>query len=199
MEGFRAFMEDYYETCERVGLRLLEALEVGLKVAPGSFTRKCLGGASEVRLNHYPEIELKELQSGNVSRIWPHTDLGVITCLFQDENGGLEMKDRMKDDSSFVPIPGGSPSEMVMNISETFQRWTNGIVKAGVHQVTVPPHMKHLDDGVVPTRYSNAYFMKADRHAMVGPVEEFVSEKHPSEYDNITAIEYHQQRLATAY
>jgi isopenicillin N synthase-like dioxygenase len=117
-------MEHYYDTCQRVGSLVLEALEVGLKLSSGSLQSKCNGGASEIRLNHYPAVNIHDLESGKISRIWPHTDLGVITFLFQDSNGGLEMEDRQTKPGTFVPIPKGSFSEMVINIGETFQRWT---------------------------------------------------------------------------
>jgi isopenicillin N synthase-like dioxygenase len=191
-------MEKYYDTCREISLYILEAFELAMKLPAGSFTSKCTSNASEVRLNHYPPIDIQELRRGTVKRIWPHTDLGVITMLFQDNRGGLEMEDR-EHLGSFVPIPSGSRSEMVVNISETFQRWTNNKVRAGVHQVTIPPHMKSLEEGVIPARYSNAYFVKADREAFVGSLGQFVDEKEPAFYEDMTALEYHQRRLATAY
>jgi isopenicillin N synthase-like dioxygenase len=59
--------------------------------------------------------------------------------------------------------------------------------------------MKVLGHGTLPARYSNTYFMKADRDAMVGPLQEVLSEKEPAKYASLTALEYHQQRIATAY
>lgn len=191
-------MEDYYERYREVTLYLLEAFELGLRLRPKSLTSKITHKASEVRLNHYPDIDVNGLRGGNISRIWPHTDLGVMTCLFQDGSGGLEMEDREKSDS-FIPITSDDPSEMILNISETFQRWTNDQLKAGVHRVTIPPQFKDLDYGVIPSRYSSACFVKADRDALVGPLEEFLDEKDPAMYDSITALEFHHQRVASAY
>lgn len=198
LPGFRQFMEIFYDECHKVGSLILEALELALDLQGGRFVAKCCGNASELRLNHYPPIDIKEMLQGEISKIHPHTDLGVITCLFQDSSGGLEGADRDRC-GEFIPVTSRSSSEMVVNISETFQRWTNGRVQAGIHQVTIPPHLKSLEEGVIPERYTIAFFVKADRDTFAGALEEFVGEEKPALYDNMTALEFHQWRLATAY
>jgi isopenicillin N synthase-like dioxygenase len=191
-------MEQYYILFRNVSLFLLSAFETAYHLPPQTLTSKVSHDASEVRINHYTDIDIADIRKGGVTRISPHTDLGVITCLFQDGSGGLEMEDR-EHKGEFIPIPSDSPFEMIVNISETFQRWTNDKLPAGVHQVTIPQHMKHLDKGIIPSRYSSACFVKANRDAMVGPLSEFVSEKEPAVYDYISALEYHQRRITSAY
>lgn len=191
-------MENHYDTCRTLSFHILEAFEIGLKLPSASLTSKITQNAHELRLNNYPAIDIKELRSGSVNRISPHTDLGVITCLFQDSSGGLEIEDR-SNPGTFVPLSSNSPSEMIVNISETFQRWTNDQLPAGLHQVTIPPNLKHLQQGEVPTRYSSACFVKADRDALVGPLSQFVSSETPALHDYITALDYHQRRVASAY
>ena len=68
------------------------------------------------------------------------------------------------------------------------------MVRAGIHQVTPPPEMLDLEDGIVPERYSNVFFLKADRNAMMGPLPEFVSVENPAKYDNMTALEFQKHR-----
>jgi isopenicillin N synthase-like dioxygenase len=199
--GFRATMEAFYCSAHAVAQTLiLPALEEGLGLEPGVLTGQCQGLHSELRLNHYPSIRLGDLRGGNISRIHPHTDLGVVTCLFQHGGvGGLEARDYKT--GRWVPLATESISEMVVNISETLERWTNGQVRAGVHQVTILPALQdELDDEKsVPPRFSTAFFLKADRHACVGALPSFVSEQCPRKFEDMTALEYHQQRLATAY
>lgn len=197
LSGFREFMESCFDRLAAVTLNILKALELALGIPHGSFTARVSNAASEFRLLHYPSIDVQAIRSGLVSRIWPHFDLGVITLLFQDAQGGLEMQDRTT--SRFVPVDPGSCGEMVTNISETLQRWTNGAINAGLHQVTVPEAMKTMEEGVMADRYSVAFFCKADRQASVGPMEFFLSETRPAEYKEMSAIEYQQQRLLTAY
>ena len=179
----------------------MEAIEVGLKLKPGALVERCIPAASEIRLNHYPKISLETLRKGNIRRTWPHTDFGIITLLFQDSVGGLELEDR-KRPRTFVPVmpsDGDGPTEMVVNISDTFQRWTNSVVSAGLHQVSVPPSMKSLDDGICPDRCSSIFFFKAHRNTSVGPLPDFVAPDRPAMYDDITALQYQERMTKLLY
>ena len=194
-------MENIFEEMENVATEIMSALETALSLTPGTFCSKIThaGNASELRLLHYPSISLQEMQSGTVSRIWPHFDLGVITLLFQDGRcGGLEFEDRShrSGDTTFHRVECCDPNEMVVNVSETLQRWTNGRLPAGLHRVNVP---EGLQGDVVPERFTVAYFCKADRDADVGALREFVPEGKEPAYESITAIDYHMQRLQSAY
>ncbi|KAF3012559.1 hypothetical protein E8E14_000929 [Neopestalotiopsis sp. 37M] len=198
--GFRPFMEDFYERCCTISMHLLEALEMSLELPPGAFMDKCREKAHELRLNRYPAITQSRVRP-DVNRVWPHTDLGVITCLFQDSIGGLEVEDRAQR-GTFHPIaPGGS--EMIVNISETLQRWSNGKLPAGVHQVTLPPDLNTEStrgaNTSIPERYSIPFFVKADYNTSVGALTQFLHDSQPSAYPDITALEFHKQRLAQAY
>jgi len=153
---------------------------------------------SELRLNRYPEIDIADLNSGTVSRIWPHTDIGIITLLFQDGVGGLEIEDP-DNLGHFEPVVRQGPTEMVVNISATLQRWSNDTLHAGVHQVTIPQGWKGKSEGVVAERYSVAYLAKADRKVSVGTLPEFVTADGIAKYKPISALEFQQERLSTAY
>jgi isopenicillin N synthase-like dioxygenase len=201
LPGFREFMESLFETMEHVNRSILQALELGFGLPPNTFTDKCshMGNASEFRVTHYPGISVEEMKNGHTSRIWPHTDLGVITLLLQDSVGGLEFQDR-KHPSNFLPVESNNPAEMIVSVSETLQRWTNDALPAAVHRVTLPAALKGQQDGILRARYSAAYFCKADRETSVGPIKQFVGpQENGAKYADMSAIEYHKQRLATAY
>ncbi|KAI4270108.1 MAG: hypothetical protein LQ337_006893 [Flavoplaca oasis] len=200
LPGFREFMESWYERMEAVADRLMAALERAFRLPSGALLDRMTHekNASEARLLHYPAIDMAEIKQGAVSRIWPHFDLGVITLLFQDGVGGLECEDR-ESSGDFVSVGGNSRSEMVVNVSETLQRWTNDTVRAGLHRVTVPKSFEERESGMVPERFSVTYFCKADRDASVGALPEFVPSGSKAKYEDMTAIEYHQSRLQSAY
>ena len=193
-------MEHAFRTLENVASRIMEALEVAFSLPGGTFLKSMThqNNASEIRLNHYPAIDVEEIRRGGVSRIWPHFDLGVITLLFQDGVGGLEFENR-KRPGTFTRVGCGGPSEMIVNVSETLQRWTNGNLPAGLHRVNLPKDLEEKESGMLPERYSVAYFCKADRGASVGPLKQFVHEGSKPAYEDISAIEYHLQRLQSAY
>lgn len=143
---------------------------------------------------------MKRLADGRVKRTWPHTDFGIITLLFQDHFGGLELENRSRP-GTFVPVTPvkvgpGQKTEMVVNISDLFQRRTNGVIKTGLHQVSAPRAFKAsaATGGILPERHSCVFFFKASRDASVGPLPEFVTEDNPAQYDEITALEYQQRK-----
>ena len=161
----------------------------------------CKGQTADCIKDFPPERRLRQLAEGKVKRTWPHTDFGIITLLFQDTVGGLELEDRSQP-GTFAPVLPGNPdgpTEMVVNISDTFQRWTNNVIKAGVHQVSVPPTMKGRTEGFCPERYSGIFFFKAHRDTSAGPLPHFVTEKRPAAYDEITALQYQQRMTKVLY
>ncbi|KAL8726063.1 MAG: hypothetical protein Q9166_006942 [cf. Caloplaca sp. 2 TL-2023] len=200
LPGFKQFMEVAFEQLEKVAAQIMAALEVAMELPAGAFLDAITTeqNASEMRLNHYPPIDVEEIRLGKVSRIWPHFDLGVITLLFQDKVGGLEFENR-RQRGTFDRVDCSDAAEMVVNVSETLQRWTNGTLPAGLHRVNVPPDLEGKQTGTLPERYSIAYFCKADRSASVGPLKQFVPPGSRPKYEQISAIEYHQQRLQSAY
>ena len=193
-------MEKTFEEMERSCAYIMEALEVALNLPPGSFLNKITHeqNASEFRFNHYPAIDIQTIKGGRVSRIWPHFDLGVITLLFQDGVGGLEFENRQQP-GTFHRVERGKSSDMVVNVSETLQRMTNDRLPAGLHRVNIPEGLEDEETGMLPERYSIAYFCKADRDACVGPLRQFVHREIGTKYPDLTAIEYHSQRLLSAY
>jgi isopenicillin N synthase-like dioxygenase len=169
---------------------------------PGTFNSRIThaSNASELRLNHYPPVSASTLRGGQVSRIWPHFDLGVITLLFTSSVGGLEVEDRLAPEpQTFIPVEPESQEELIVNISETLQRWTNDKLPAGLHRVSFPQGLAETGDRVeIPRRYSIAYLCKADRDSPVGSIPAFAEGDVPK-YEDITALEYHRSRLLAAY
>lgn len=151
-----------------------------------------------MRINHFPPVDASLFESGDVCRIWPHFDFGTITLVFRDPGvSGLEIENRAKP-GTFVPVPCGAQDELLVNIGETFQRWSNGVFPAGLHRVNKPYQESEIVDGLVPERYSIAFFCKADRDASVGPFPEFLKIK-PREYENMTALQYQETRNKATY
>lgn len=177
----------------------MAAVEVGLGLPAGALVDRCRPDASEIRLNRYPPIPKEQLADGNVKRTWPHTDFGIITLLFQDSVGGLELENRAQP-GTFLPVRPvrpGQPTEMVVNVSDTFERWTNGVIKAGLHQVSPAPGEK--DKPMLSERYSCVFFAKASRNTSAGPLPQFITEDNPVHYDEITALEFQQRRTELLY
>ncbi|KAK7720772.1 hypothetical protein SLS57_005310 [Botryosphaeria dothidea] len=200
---FRPALEALYARCEEVSHDILTALAEAFNLAPNTFVQHLSPNASEFRINHYPAISDAELSSSKVERIWPHFDLGVVTLLFADGSGvgGLQFEDRARAGGSFLDVEAGEVGEVLVNVSETLQRWTAGELPAGLHRVTKPEGAR----GQVPERFTMAYFCKAARHAKVDALPPFRKKRveggveREVEEEGITALEYQQTRLLTAY
>ena len=178
-------------------MQIMRALEIGLHLETNSLTTRCVPCASDLRLNHYPSINTEILRDGSVSRISPHTDFGIISLLLQDQVGGFEIEDRSHPESFLSVTP--RRSEILINSSDTLQRWTNDKIRAGVHRVGIPQDLKASSNNLLPERFSMAYFFKAARNESVAPLAQFVEVQCPSKYDDVTALEYQKRSNGKMY
>ncbi|KAL4978273.1 hypothetical protein BDW66DRAFT_130688 [Aspergillus desertorum] len=220
LPGFRACMESFYAQCQPLHLTLLSAIALSFSQDAPFFSGRCGTNSSELRLNHYPATRISDLQRGEKMRISSHTDFGTITLLWQDGVGGLEVEDQdnegvylpvvpapsaSTDTSSGTDAGCGSRREMIVNVGDCLQRWTNGRLRSANHRVTLPVEMKGALEAetsvdIVPDRYSVAYFGKPDRLALVAAIPELVREGEEVRYEGgMTAWEYNQSRLLQTY
>jgi isopenicillin N synthase-like dioxygenase len=188
-------MESFYKKCSDVHTNILCALEVGLKLHPDTLKERCNDNCCELRLNHYPACKADELKGGVANRISAHTDFGTITLLFQDEVGGLEIEDQ-KNLGVYLPVKRERPTEMIVNVGDCLQRWTNDILRSASHRVQLPPGLK---EGHVRDRYSVAYFGKPNRNQSVATLEYFIDKEGPQKYRDTIAWEYNQEKLTRTY
>ena len=198
---FRHHLETCYITFQKTANVLLEAIELGLDLPAGSMLSRILPDTSELQLNHYPSITKHELCTQNIRRIWPHTDFGILTLLVQDSEGGLEFEDR-ESPGTFVPVTSEDPSDLIVNVSDILQRWTNGVLKAGLHRVSVPRPFQGDETGLdcmLPDRYSLVYFQRPGEDKSAGPILDFVTKERPASYDAISAIEHLERRNRLVY
>jgi isopenicillin N synthase-like dioxygenase len=196
--GFRPFMESFFDKCHEVHLNLLQALAIGLDKPPTFFQDLCRVNTSELRLNHYPACPASQLRAGaeggTAMRISEHTDFGTVTLLFQDSSGGLEIEDQ-EARGSYFPVAAGDKYELIINIGDCLQRWTNDTLRSTSHRVTLPPNAGEWLD----SRYSVAYFAKPNRDQSVGSLASFVRDGETPKYADVSAWEYNQQKLTRTY
>lgn len=171
---------------------MLEAVELGLALIPGSLGSRTFPDASELRLNHYPTVSKRELSATNTRRIWPHTDLGILSLLIQDNQGGLEFEDRTNP-GCYLPVLNDEQSDLIVNVSDMLERWTNGVLRAGLHRVVVPQQQSKDDnkmDYMLPDRYSVVFLYRPGEENSAGPMNEFVSEERPAVCEEVSALMY---------
>lgn len=191
-------MERFVNTCHSAGMDVMKSLEQGLELPEGELVNRFTTMVDEARLNHYSPLPTEKLSDGKHRRAWPHTDFGMLTLLFQDEAGGLEVEDR-PNPGSFIPIQRESPAEMSVYVSDTLEHMTNGYLRAGIHQVVTPIGIDDRASGFLPERYSIACFLKADRETGVGPLEKYITAERPKAFGDMTALELHRKRVGQLY
>lgn len=192
LPGFRDFIETFYNKCQTLSLQLLQALELDLGVPYGSLQDRCNPAASDLRLNHYPALSRAEASESNVMRIWPHTDIGLLTLLFQEGFGGLQLEDRTRP-GAFQAVESDAPADAIANVGESLQRWTNDKIAAGVHQVSL------LAGRDTPERRSIAFFLKPRPDVGVGSLPHFVEGGGAGKYEDVSAIQYSIHRHGSFY
>jgi isopenicillin N synthase-like dioxygenase len=173
-------MEDLLEKCHIVGREVLENLEQGFGLRQGELLDRCCASPiiDELRMNYYAPISTEKLNTGKYRRAWPHTDFGMITLLFQDDAGGLEVN---------------------VYVSNSLEYMTNNYLKAGLHQVATPIDMQDVANGILPERQSIACFIKPRREANVGPMKQFITPEKPRAYEDLTGLELHRIRVGKLY
>lgn len=139
------------EALTRVLLRLLDGFALALDQPEDAFDGLVGSTATRLlKLIRYPG----RLPGGADQGVGTHKDSGILTAVWQDEVGGLEVE----TDAGWIaaaPVPGA----LVINIGELLELATDGYLKATVHRVVSPP------EGV--ERLSLAYFLGARLDAEV--------------------------------
>lgn len=225
LPGFNEATSEAYMDISDMCRKLVDAIEKGLGAPPGSITGPTAGGlGAELNLNFYPKVGTAVLEDfdqdagpddarsggdrpadhGRVAmrRIWPHSDLGVVSALFQDEAGASGLEVQIRDSSpgdTFAPVSIEREGDVVLLVSDTLERWTNGYLRAAVHRVGLPPAVKSSKitgsetesrAAHVPERRSAVMFFRAPPTADLGPLLYFVSAQSPARYERVTAAEY---------
>ncbi|KAL7544408.1 hypothetical protein ACHAWF_007791 [Thalassiosira exigua] len=122
------------------------------------------GGQCTLRFNHYPPVDprlLDEAQGRSLWRAGAHTDWGCLTLLFQRlGEDGLEC--RSKGKSRWIPVlsvEGGIP----VNVGDMLRLWSDERLTSNLHRVRMPRTV----DECSKSRYSTAFFLQADRTAVI--------------------------------
>jgi isopenicillin N synthase-like dioxygenase len=163
LAGFRAALDEFYAQCFSLGMDVLRCLAIAMNLGDGFFDNITLRADPQLRLLHYPAIERKVLEQEGHARIWPHTDFGLCTLLFQDNIGGLQVDPfHTGEFKPATPRPG----TVLINIADLLQRLTNDRCKSTVHRVVSPK----IEGDMLPARFSIPFFIHPDPETIIDPV-----------------------------
>jgi len=186
--AFRQSVWALYQYCTTfVTPALLQAFAIALNL-PERFFNDKHGNNTFLRLLHYPPLA-KTIQPHQI-RAGEHTDYGSFTLLFQQQEGGLEVRTRAGEWMAAPNIPG----TVLMNVGDAMQRWTNDQLCSTPHRVVNPSGEQALR-----SRYSAALFCDPNPTVEIACLESCHSPDKPPRYPPILAGDYLQSRFKTTY
>ena len=124
LPGFRDAVLDYMTELSGLGHHLMSAIARGLHLNDHYFFDRFTGNPTRLfRIFNYPA-------GGKGAGVGEHTDYGLLTLLYQDEVGGLQVKHR----DTWIDVPY-VPGSFVINIGDMLERLTSGRYISALHRV----------------------------------------------------------------
>ena len=127
VQAFNDQCDLLFNQLNNLGIEVLRAIALILKLDSKFFDDWALKGNSILRLIHYPPV----LNSSNTLRARAHGDINLITLLVGAEESGLEV---LSPDGDWVPIVAKSKS-IVCNIGDMMELATRSQLKSTTHRV----------------------------------------------------------------
>ncbi|MFA0962000.1 isopenicillin N synthase family dioxygenase [Roseivirga sp. BDSF3-8] len=176
-----------YRTLENAGKQMLRAIAIHLELEETYFEDKVHNGNSILRAIHYFPIENPEEIPEDAVRAAEHGDINLITLLMGASADGLQV---LRRDGKWIPITA-LPEQIVVNVGDMLSRLTNNKLKSTIHRVVNPPR-----EQMSSSRYSIPFFMHPRSEMDLTCLKGCITEESPKQYDDITAGEFLNQRLA---
>ncbi len=181
---WRAILEDYYRHAFELGQRVLEGIAMSLSLDRDYFRPMYQHPLVRARLLHYPP-QPAAAQAGQHGAA-PHTDFGCITILWQDDVGGLQVRNR---GGNWVEAPY-MDGTFVVNIGDMLARWSNDLFVSTPHRVVNASGQE---------RYSIPVFYDPDLDTMVQCLPNCATGDSPPKYEPIIAGDYITAKYDASY
>ena len=183
-EVWRGVLEDYYRTLFEVGQRVLEGFAIALEAPRTYFRDLYKRPLVRTRLLHYPPQP--EGSGEDQFGAAPHTDWGCMTLLWQDQVGGLQVRNRAGQWIAAPYIEG----TFVVNIGDMLERWSNDLFVSTPHRVVNASGRE---------RYSIPMFYDPDFDTAVECLPNCSGTGNPPKYPRTVAGEYITAKYDEAY
>ncbi len=178
---------EVYRALEKTGTQMLRAIALYLNLQENYFDEKIKNGNSILRPIHYYPIENPDAVPADAVRAAEHGDINLITLLMGASADGLQV---LRRDGKWIPITA-LPEQLVVNVGDMLERLTNKKLKSTIHRVVNPPRAL-----MNTPRYSIPFFMHPRSEMNLAALPNCVDAENPKRWDDITAGEFLDQRLA---
>ena len=181
-DAFRSTLVHYFDTCEALGLQLLDVFALALGLPDRWFRSFFTRSPNVLRANHYRRMAgAPEPQPGQ-QRMGAHSDYGSLTILLADDVPGLQIRDRSGAWHDVSPPTG----TLFVNLGDLLAEWTNDRWHSTVHRVVPPP----ADTPGDFRRRSIAWFQQPDHDAIIEVLPSCTDAQNPPRYPPTTAGEH---------
>jgi isopenicillin N synthase-like dioxygenase len=178
---FKTIFSNLYESLERAGKSMLQALSTPLGVEKNFLSDMVTDGNSILRLLHYPPIP--KGADPRCLRAAPHEDINFITLLPAATASGLQLKDR---DGKWLEVVSDMGT-LIVDAGDMLSRLTNDVIPSTTHQVV------NTEEGKSASRYSMPFFMHPRPEVMLSCLPSCRGQG--AKYPDITAGDFLMQRL----
>jgi len=183
---FKEAVTRLYTQALHASYRLQRVITRALDLEPEFFVRCHSGENVTLRLLYYPNAGVERIEPNQLGA-GAHTDYGLLTLLFQDTVGGLQVYDANGQWQDVPPIPGA----IVINSGDLLELWTNGRYKSTLHRVQ--PKIGTQD------RMSIAVFVDPDSATEVSALDSCIDADHPARFAPTTAGEHLQRKIQASH
>ena len=184
--AFQERIDAWRNEAGRVARTMCRIFEDALQVEHGFFGELATHPIEVLRMNNYALSEgtVVELDEDMIG-MGEHTDFGIVTILWADRVRGLQV---LHDGAWHDVIP--VDDALLINLGDLTTRLTNEQWVSSLHRVKPP-----IVAGTIQRRRSAAYFFDGDPDAVYGPLESFVDDAHPAQYQPVTGHEHIRAKL----
>ena len=191
---FRQTMVQFYGTCFDLASSLMRCIAVIGRLPEDYFVSAHTGENVTLRLLYYPGSDrgASSFESEHGRSATPeilagaHTDYGMMTLLFQDNIGGLQVQSM---DGSWLDVVPQSQS-VIMNTGDLMAHWSNDRFPSTSHRV-----LRNAD----VARLSIAFFCDPDSKTEVEVLPGLQEEGREVRYVKTTAGEHIQRKLIATH
>ena len=171
LAGFRAAVEGYLDALTALGHVLMEGVALSLGLSRDYFARRYTADPLILfRIFHYPPRQSAAAPpDASPWGVGEHTDYGLLTILWQDELGGLQVK----SPAGWCEAPPIEDS-FICNLGDMLDRMTGGRYRSTPHRVRNSGHRGRLS---MPFFFDPAYAAEIRPVDATWPVDEDVSDR----------------------
>lgn len=183
---FRESVSEFFAQALAAAQRLQRLLALALDVPSDFFVDAHNGENITLRLLHYPPVTANMINPEQMGA-GAHTDYGMLTLLFQDAVGGLQVQ---SEDGAWHDVPP-RPDAIVINSGDLLERWSNGRYRSTWHRVL--PREQSAE------RFSIALFVDPDSDTLVDVLPSCLEVGETPAYPPITAGEHVQAKIEATH